>query len=379
MNRKDLFQSAKRYVVTRIAEESETAERKLPTARELAGLAGCSYGTMRLVMAELEREGFVHQRQGSGTYLTEQAGKLAESFLTRKLLYFRPPHFGTPKNSYNEFLTASLEAEAYRRNWKVTTVIVSSHDEFLAAVSPIRGQYDAVAYAPVSDLFTLDQIAALRILKDKPVVLFDDYLNTSVYSVAIDNRRGGAMAASLLLSQNHRKIGLLFGEPGIRPCRERAVGFSEMLELAGIKPVVINSGVGRDGDRYEFAYRIMEQELRRGLDITALFAVSDYSAWGALDAIKAVGKRVPDDISLISFDGLPFLDTLTPKLTAIRQPLPEIVDRAFSILAGNVPADGYQIVLPPAFKPGESVRRLPESTAPASFRPLASRIPEYSL
>ena len=108
MNRKDLFQSAKRYVVTRIAEESETAERKLPTARELAGLAGCSYGTMRLVMAELEREGFVHQRQGSGTYLTEQAGKLAESFLTRKLLYFRPPHFGTPKNSYNEFLTASL-------------------------------------------------------------------------------------------------------------------------------------------------------------------------------------------------------------------------------------------------------------------------------
>ena len=67
MNRKELFESAKRYVVGRIAQELGTAERKLPTARRLAELAGCSYGTMRLVMAELEKEGFVRQRQGSGT------------------------------------------------------------------------------------------------------------------------------------------------------------------------------------------------------------------------------------------------------------------------------------------------------------------------
>ena len=51
MNRKELFESAKRYVVGRIAQELGTAERKLPTARRLAELAGCSYGTMRLVMA----------------------------------------------------------------------------------------------------------------------------------------------------------------------------------------------------------------------------------------------------------------------------------------------------------------------------------------
>ena len=378
MNRKDLFQSAKRYVVTQIEEELKTAERKLPTARELAGLAGCSYGTMRLVMAELEREGFVHQRQGSGTYLTEQAGKLAESFLTRKLLYFRPPHFGTPKNSYNEFLTASLEAEAYRRNWKVTTVIVSSHDEFLAAVSPIRGQYDAVAYAPVSDLFTLDQIAALRVLQEKPFVLFDDYLNTSIYSVTIDNRRGGAMAASLLLSQNHRKIGLLFGEPGIRPCQERAIGFSEILEFAGVKPVIIDAHVARDDNRYDRAYHAMQLALKRGLDITALFAISDYSAWGALDALKDAGKQVPGDVSLVSFDGLPFLDELKPRLTSIRQPMQEIMTRAFSILEGERP-NGYQTILPPVFKPGESVKHLPEVAAPAVFRPLANRTGEYSI
>ncbi|WP_294508937.1 substrate-binding domain-containing protein [uncultured Victivallis sp.] len=378
MNRKDLFQSAKRYVVTQIEEELKTAERKLPTARELAGLAGCSYGTMRLVMAELEREGFVYQRQGSGTYLTEQAGKLAESFLTRKLLYFRPPHFGTPKNSYNEFLTASLEAEAYRRNWKVTTVIVSSHDEFLATVSPIRGQYDAVAYAPVSDLFTLDQIAALRVLQEKPFVLFDDYLNTSIYSVTIDNRRGGAMAASLLLSQNHRKIGLLFGEPGIRPCQERAIGFSEILEFAGVKPVIIDAHVARDDNRYDRAYHAMQLALKRGLDITALFAISDYSAWGALDALKDAGKQVPGDVSLVSFDGLPFLDELKPRLTSIRQPMQEIMTRAFSILEGERP-NGYQTILPPVFKPGESVKHLPEVAAPAVFRPLANRTGEYSI
>lgn len=72
MNRKELFESAKRYVVGRIAQELGTAERKLPTVRQLAELAGCSYGTMRLVMAELEKEGFVRQRQGSGTYISER-------------------------------------------------------------------------------------------------------------------------------------------------------------------------------------------------------------------------------------------------------------------------------------------------------------------
>ena len=110
MNRKELFESAKRYVVGRIAQELGTAERKLPTARRLAELAGCSYGTMRLVMAELEKEGFVRQRQGSGTYISERAGELAEPFLARKLLYFRSPHFGTPSNSFSEYLAAGLEA-----------------------------------------------------------------------------------------------------------------------------------------------------------------------------------------------------------------------------------------------------------------------------
>ena len=305
-------------------------------------------------------------------------GNWQNHFLTRKLLYFRPPHFGTPKNSYNEFLTASLEAEAYRRNWKVTTVIVSSHDEFLATVSPIRGQYDAVAYAPVSDLFTLDQIAALRVLQEKPFVLFDDYLNTSIYSVTIDNRRGGAMAASLLLSQNHRKIGLLFGEPGIRPCQERAIGFSEILEFAGVKPVIIDAHVARDDNRYDRAYHAMQLALKRGLDITALFAISDYSAWGALDALKDAGKQVPGDVSLVSFDGLPFLDELKPRLTSIRQPMQEIMTRAFSILEGERP-NGYQTILPPVFKPGESVKHLPEVAAPAVFRPLANRTGEYSI
>ena len=379
MNRKELFESAKRYVVGRIAQELGTAERKLPTVRQLAELAGCSYGTMRLVMAELEKEGFVRQRQGSGTYISERAGELAEPFLARKLLYFRSPHFGTPSNSFSEYLAAGLEAEAARRGWKVTSVTVTSHDEFLAAARSMGGCCDAVAYAPVSEPFTLDQIAALRMLRGKPFVLFNDYLNTTVHSVTIDNRRGGAMAASLLLSRNHRRIGLLFGEPRVRPCVERAIGFSEMLELAGIAPVIIDAEVDRDANRYDCAYRAVERELRRGLDITALFAVSDYSGWGALDALKDAGRRIPEDVSLISFDGLPFLDGLDPKLTAIRQPLPEILDRAFAILGGELPSGGYQTVVPPDFKPGESVRHLPDVAVEAPFRPLADRPCEYSL
>lgn len=373
MNRKELFDAAKRTVVMEMAELLKNAETRLPTARQLAVMAECSYSTMRLVLAELQAEGFLRQQQGSGTYLTEKAKELADAFLTRKLLFFRPPTFGTVENAYNEWMSAGLKEEAAKRNWKITTVQVNSHDEFLANVLPLAHQFDAVTYAPVGEPFTLDQIAALRTLRDKPFVVLGNEISPGIHSVTVDQRRGGAMAASLLLSCHHRKLALLFGEPrGIRSCEDRCTGFCEMLEIAGLKPAIIDAHVTRNADRYQCAYQAVSDALKDGLDVTAFFAISDYSAWGALEALKAAGKRVPEDVSLIGFDGLPFTEKLHPALTTIRQPRDEIMSRLFRIFEGKENG-GQQVVLSPGFKRGDSVKRL-AAAEESPYRPLADLV-----
>lgn len=378
MRKKEMFDSAKRTVVEAIAELCKTGEERLVPARQLAEQAGCSFGTMRLVMAELEKEGYIRQQQGSGTYVTEQAPELAGRFLIRRLLFIRPPHFGTYENSYHEWMGRNFEEEAARRGWAVTTVTVRSHDEFLTCFRDMGYGVDAVCYAPVSEAFSLGQVAELWTLRDRPFVIFNDYLDTTVHCVTIDNRRGGAMAASLLLEANHRKIGLVFSEPhSVRPCVERSTGFLETLELAGVKPEIIDVNVSRDDNRQVLTYKKMRERLKHPLDLTALFAVSDAGAWGVLEALHDAGISVPDTVSVIGFDGLPYDERIKPRLTTIRQPLEAIFNQVFAVIERRNSNSQYRNVFSPILVPGETVRRLPDRVG--RFRRLADRVLVESL
>ena len=360
MNRKELFESAKKAVVSEIAHCSKTGENRLPTARVLAEKAGCSYATMRLVLAELEREGFLCRCQGSGTYLTECAGELAGKFLIRKLLYFCPHRLGRSDTSFNDFLTELLERECAERGWNCTTVHVRSHDEFLRNMKAAASFYDAVVYAPVGEAFTVSHIAALDAMRGIPLVLLDNNQALPLPCISIDDWRGGAMAASHFLANNHREIGLLFAEPPLQCIQERADAFLDVVELAGLRPHVIRAEVGRDDDRRKCARAAMEQVIRRGrLPFSALFGVSDASAWGALDAFQDAGIRVPDEVSLIGFDGLPFNDRTSPPLCSVAQPFPQIFERLFRLLDSGGPPENRKFRIPPGFKKGKSVLRLP--------------------
>ncbi len=104
----------------------------------------------------------------------------------------------------------------------------------------------------------------------------------------------------------------------------------------------------------------MERLLEKAGDITAVFAMSDVTAIGAIRAIIDNGRRVPEDISVMGFDGITMAEYYNPKLTTIQQQYRVLAERSVEILLQNIDwnvAPMHEIV-PFHLVQGESVKRI---------------------
>ena len=135
-----------------------------------------------------------------------------------------------------------------------------------------------------------------------------------------------------LLERGHRRIGIVGGN--------RASGQIGELRLRGAEQALREHGIELDYERdfepcdfievggYEATSRLLE---RTG-DLTAVFALGDVVAFGALRAIVDRGLSVPDDISLIGFDDTAFSQYAVPRITTIRQDAARLAERAAKLL-----------------------------------------------
>ena len=177
-------------------------------------------------------------------------------------------------------------------------------------------------------------------------------------TVSPDNVSGAAALARHLVGLGHRRFAILAGPSDLRTARERLDGFHGALSAAGIElddNNVMHGAFTRDGG-YESTRRLMTL----GTDATCLFVVNDVMATGAMAALRDLGLKVPEDLSVAGFDDIPTLRDLTPALTTVRLPLEAMGEQAAE-LALDVDYEGdFRVVT----VPGEVVAR--ESTAPPS-------------
>ena len=155
-------------------------------------------------------------------------------------------------------------------------------------------------------------------------------------SVSIDDKGAGKRAIEYLILQGHKKIGILSGEMRhSNPAKFRYVGSLMALEEKGIsfepEKQLECSYFTVDG-----GYKAMKSLLERTPDLTAVFAMSDVTALGAIRAIKDAGMHVPEDISVIGFDGIEMGQFTVPKLTTIQQPGEAIAKRCVKILLESI-------------------------------------------
>jgi len=152
-----------------------------------------------------------------------------------------------------------------------------------------------------------------------PVVSLDKAFGTTkLNSIISDNRQAGYDAVKHLIDLGHMKIGLITGPMNTEMCRYRLGGYKDALKEAGIG---YNSAFVRNGDFSPLmGYSCMRELIEQQPDISAVFAMNDQSAIGAIKAIQESGRSIPDDIAVIGFDNIYPGTLVTPTLSTVNIP-----------------------------------------------------------
>lgn len=180
---------------------------------------------------------------------------------------------------------------------------------------------------------------------------------SNLSSVCTDDIAGAQAAVSYLIRIGHKNIAIIGGNTDFSLTSElRRQGCIRAFEKAGME---FDTSLYKSS-RYSFqsAYNRMRELLNEGKKITAVFAMSDVMAIGAIRAIRDEGMYVPDDISVIGYDGLDIGRFYNPKLTTISQNQDRLITRGVEILLDCIEHEGsaQHEVVPFDLSIGESTR-----------------------
>jgi LacI family transcriptional regulator len=165
-----------------------------------------------------------------------------------------------------------------------------------------------------------------------PLVLVNRSLEDgSLPAVTVDDRRGIALAVDHVVKLGHRRIGHVAGPQNVSTGHRRYMGFLEAMAAEGLEVA---------GDYVSFADAFTESEgvracrqvMAHAPRVTAIVAANDRLAIGCYDALDAQGLACPEDLSIVGFNDMPFIERLRPPLTSVRIPQREIGSVAADLL-----------------------------------------------
>ncbi len=185
-----------------------------------------------------------------------------------------------------------------------------------------------------------------------PYVLFDQNGSRGGDRLEVDDYQGGRLAALHLASLGHRHVVMVMPNDATTNVHQRLAGFVSGLEEHHISFVPDRDVVSKRGG-YEATRAVLERQP------TAVFAANDEIAIGLMRGFKEQGVKVPDDISVMGYDGIDFDEYVTPALTTVQQPTHQIGAAAVQMLFKRI--DNSAIELQRVFLPVQLISR--QSTA----------------
>ncbi len=193
-----------------------------------------------------------------------------------------------------------------------------------------------------------------------PMVLVDRFFpDTSIPYVSSDNVNGAKQATEYLIANGHRRIICLQGLHGTSPNEFRLRGYKEALAAHHI-PVDRSLIVG-DSFTEQSGYIETKLLLRTQPDARAILAFSNVNALGAIRALVEDRRKIPDDMSIISFDDPAYAPFLSPPMTTIAQSYSEMGAVAVKLLFDQIQFPRRQtkggILLPTTLAVRQSVRK----------------------
>ena len=165
---------------------------------------------------------------------------------------------------------------------------------------------------------------------------------SNLSSVSTDDRKAARAAMDSLVALGHRQIAIVGG------CKETSI--TSLLRYQGCMDSLESHGISFDEESsyrgvifsYRNGYNATKELVESGIKFTALFAAADVMAIGAIRALSDCGLRVPEDVSVIGFDGLPLGSYLVPQLSTVAQSTQEMARLSVEILLSQI-NDGAKV------------------------------------
>lgn len=174
-----------------------------------------------------------------------------------------------------------------------------------------------------------------------PVVSISERLDDASYAhVGTDNRKAAFDATQYLLAQGHRRIAHVTGPEGNPLTNDRCAGYVQAMEEAGLTDH-IHTIPG--GFTYEYGEQAADQLITQYPRTTAVFCANDESAMGVIRGLQQHGFTVPDQISVMGFDDIPFSRIFQPELTTVHQARNLIGQRAMEMLLELLANNEYPV------------------------------------
>jgi len=163
--------------------------------------------------------------------------------------------------------------------------------------------------------------------------------SAQISSVSVDDVVGGALAVEHLLSLGHRRIGLVNGPHHIQQCVDRRAGAERAVLAAGLDPAtalveVVVPSLNAEGGELGMAELLGEEKA-----LTAVFCANDFTALGAMRALRQRGLDIPGDVAVVGYDDVDIASMLATPLTSVRQPKHQLGHVAAGLLLEGVGPD----------------------------------------
>jgi DNA-binding LacI/PurR family transcriptional regulator len=202
----------------------------------------------------------------------------------------------------------------------------------------------------------------IQTLKERnlPFVFLGMAEDPDVSWVSGDNTGGAAKAVSHLIDLGHKRIACVTGPFDQTASETRFRGYMTALAEAAIP---LDRNIVASGDFTQTGgYQAMKSILRYDSNISAVFASNDVMAFGVMRALREAGLVIPDDVSVMGFDGIPLTQYVDPQLATVRQPISELGSAIVEVLVEQMNGKGLcpvHKVLNVEYQPAGSVSHPP--------------------
>lgn len=312
------------------------------TIKDLSAQTGYSVGTVSRVLnnqpnvSEKARKVILEAAEASGFQLNANAKQLKQSHSNSVLVVVK----GTSNEMFSglvETIQACVAETAYQL---IVDYIDENSNEVLRALQlcrekkPLGILFLGGNRAHFLDGFQQIHVPCVLVTNDAVGLGFEN-----LSSVSSDDRLAGRTAIDRLVQMGHRRIAVIGGD--------LQVSDTSKLRYQGCMEAFREHGIGFDEARdyesvrfsFEEGYRAAKNLLAKNRSFTALFAMADVMAIGAIRALMDAGLRVPEDVSVMGFDGLTVGRFTVPTLSTIRQSVDAMARRSVQMLLENIEAE----------------------------------------